>query len=327
MSVYTNLTGVPLSLAVFLATDHYDYDPNTISATALIKPLKQRILAARVPPGQYKTDVLALVKSRMGSAIHDAIEKAWVGGHYTTAMRALGYPEEVINRVVINPDPDNLPPGAIPVYMEQRVKREIAGRTVSGKYDFIAEGRLEDFKSTSTFTWLKGMKDDDYQLQGSIYRWLEPKIITEDYMVIQYIFTDWKPGMAKANAAYPQRPVEPKKIPLLDLDTTEAYIVNKIEQLNALWKAPEEELPRCEDRDLWRDDPVYKYYKNPAKLTRSTKNFDTLQEANQRFAEDGGVGIVIERPGEVRACKYCPAFPVCTQKDEYLLEGSLIMDA
>jgi hypothetical protein len=145
-------------------------------------------------------------------------------------------------------------------------------------------------------------------------------------MVIQHIFTDWKPGMAKANAAYPQRPVEPKKIQLLDLDTTEEFIREKIQLIDSFWKAPENEMPRCEDRDLWRDEPIYKYYKNPAKLTRSTKNFDTLQEANQRFAEDGGVGVVIEKPGEVRACKYCPAFPVCEQKDEYLRDGSLNLD-
>jgi hypothetical protein len=326
MSAYTNLTGVPLSLAVFLATDNYDYDPTAISATSLIKPLKQRILAARVPAGAYKTDVLQLVKSRMGSAIHDAVEKAWVGGHYIEAMKKLGYPDDVIARVVVNPDPDNIPPNAIPVYMEQRVKREIAGKTISGKYDFIAEGRLEDFKSTSTYTWVKGMKDDDYQLQGSIYRWLNPKIITEPYMVIQYLFTDWKAGLAKSSPNYPARPVEPKKIPLLSLEDTEQYVVERIRLFDNYWNAPESELPPCGDRDLWRDEPVFKYYKNPTKLTRSTKNFDTLKEANQRLAEDGGVGIVIEKPGEVRACKFCPAFPVCQQKNEYLLDGTLVLD-
>lgn len=144
-------------------------------------------------------------------------------------------------------------------------------------------------------------------------------------MVIQFIFTDWKEGIAKADKKYPQRPVEPLNIPLLSLDDTEAFVVDKLRQYRALKDLPEEELPRCTDKDLWRDEPVFKYYKNPTKLTRSTKNFDTKEEAYARMAEDGGVGIVLEKPGEVRACKFCRAFPVCEQKDAYLADGSLVL--
>ena len=49
MRKYLNNSNVPLSLAVFLATDNYDHESDTISATTLIKPLRQIILAARVP--------------------------------------------------------------------------------------------------------------------------------------------------------------------------------------------------------------------------------------------------------------------------------------
>ena len=238
MSSYTNVTGVPLSLAVYLATDHYDHDPDAISATSLIKPVKQNILASRVPAQQRAIDVVQLVKSRMGTSIHSGIELAWAGGHYRPAMRKLGYPEEVIDRVVINPDPDNLPPNAIPVYMEKREYREIGGYVISGKYDFIAEGRLEDFKTTSTYVWIKGNRDTSHQLQGSIYRWLNPKIITESYMVIQYLFSDWKQGMA-GSPGYPSRPVEPLRIPLLSLDDTEDYILAKLDQFHRLKDAPD----------------------------------------------------------------------------------------
>jgi len=34
---------------------------------------------------------------------------------------------------------------------------------------------------------------------------------------------------------------------------------------------------------------------------------------------------VIEKPGTVNACKYCPAFSVCTQKDDLLARGELQM--
>ena len=89
--------------------------------------------------------------------------------------------------------------------------------------------------------------------------------------------------------------------------------------------APESELPECTEDELWRSDPAYKYYKNPQKMSRSTKNFDNLHDANLRLAEDGGVGIVVTVPGEVKACKTCAAFNLCTQKDRYLASGELII--
>lgn len=324
MRKYTNGTNVPLSMAVFLATDKYDHEEDTISATALLKPIRQLVLAPRVPPEQQLVDVTGLVKSRMGTAIHDAIENSWLQNH-VDAMKALGYPERVAKRVVINPLPGELTEDCIPVYMEKRSYREINGFTVSGKFDFVGEGRVEDFKSTSTNTWRSGNKDEDYQLQGSIYRWLNPDIITQDHMAIQFIFTDWMPGRAKSDPTYPSKPVEQKLIPLLSLEETESFISNKLNQIKRYENSPEEDLPLCSDKELWRTDPQFKYYKNPEKRNRSTKNFDNKQDAYTRLAQDGNVGIVVEVPGQVIACKYCPAFVACTQKDALIAEGSLII--
>jgi hypothetical protein len=321
---YHNPTKVPLSLAVFLATDHYDHIPDTISATGLIKPLRQTVLSKRVPREDAFVDILGVVKSRMGTAIHDGIEKAW-NGDYKTAMRGLGYPDKLIERIKVNPNPDDVTDNDIPVYMEQRHFKTVRGVQVSGKYDFVAAGVLEDFKSTGTYTWVNGTKTEDYQLQGSIYRWLSPHIITADHMTIQFIFTDWMPGRA-VSPDYPQRAVEALHIPLLTLEETEAFIVNKLEQIDQYANASEEDIPFCNDKELWRKDPVFKYYKNPQKMVRSTKNFTTGPEAYARQATDGGKGIVLEVPGQVIACKYCAAFPICSQKDGLIADGSLIIE-
>lgn len=324
MPVLTNGTAVPLSVAVYLASDNYDYEPNTISATGLLKPIRQTILTGRLPKEEYAVDILSLVKSRTGQAIHDSIERAWKD-NYQTAMLSLGYPQSVVDHVVINPDPNDMPKDAIPVYMEQRAHREFMGKTISGKYDFVAEGRVEDFKTTSTFTWKEGNKDEDYQLQGSIYRWLNPKIITEPYMAIRFFFTDWMPGRAKQDPTYPNRAVESRMIPLLSIDDTEAYIASRLTLIERHKNTPEPDLPLCTDKELWRREPVYKYYKNPQKMSRSTKNFDTLAEANIKLGQDGGVGVVVTVPGQVTACKFCSAFSICSQKDGFIADGSLIL--
>ena len=48
-----------------------------------------------------------------------------------------------------------------------------------------------------------------------------------------------------------------------------------------------------------------------------------LKGETRRLMKDGGKGIVVEVPGAVVACNYCPAFTVCRQKDEYLADGTL----
>lgn len=324
MQKYLNVSSVPLSLAVFLATDNYDHDSETISATSLIKPIRQLILGSRISHDDAMVDLTNLMPSRMGSAIHDAIERSWKD-NYQTALAALGYPKRVIEKIRVNPDPKDLGPDDIPVYLEQRVKKQVGKYLISGKYDFIGEGRVEDFKTTSVYTAINNTNDDKYILQGSIYRWLNPEIITKDEMAIQFIFTDWSKAKAVADPKYPQQRFQQRILPLKSIQETDHYIRQKLSLLDKHWETPEAEIPLCSDEDLWRSEPIFKYYKNPEKRSRSTKNFETRQEAYVRLSEDGGKGIVIEQPGQVTACKYCPAFALCSQKDALIAAGDLIL--
>lgn len=327
-SQYANVSDVPLALAVFLASDYYDHstDPTEISATTLLKPLRQIILPSRLPEGVGLTNLADMMQNRMGAAIHDGIERAWTTNHHA-AMKALGMPERVIQRVVVNPTREQLAsnPDLIPVYLEQRLKRKIGKWTVTGKFDFVGEGRVQDFKSTSTWTYMNQVNAEKYAQQGSIYRWLDPQLITADAMDIHYIFMDWKPALAKADPKYPPKRFHKQSYALWPLQETERFIAKKLRLIEQYWDAPEDEIPYCSDEELWRSEPVFKYYKNPEKTARSTKNFDNLADARLRLAEDGGKGLIKEVPGQATACKYCPAFAACTQKDELIRAGDLVM--
>jgi hypothetical protein len=321
----TNQLGINLPLAVWLIHDEYDYvdKPNYISVTTLMRPLKQIILAQRIPPEQRTADVAEFIARALGHSIHSAIENAWKSGH-KRALKLLGYPEAVIDRIVINPSDEYLVehPDCIAVYMEQRAFKQVLVNgvtyTIGGKFDFVAEGMVQDFKSTSAFSWLFGTKDDDHSLQGSAYRWLNPEKITEGVICINYIFTDWSKVQARSNPKYPQQRVEKKFVPLRSVEDTDTWVKNKLTLIQRYLNSPEDEMPECNDEELWRSDPAYKYYKNPENTQgRSTKNFTSLAEANAHRAEKG-VGVVITVPGEVKACAYCPAFNGCKQKDKYL---------
>jgi hypothetical protein len=322
---YSHVSDVPLALAVFLATDHYDHnpDPLTISATTLLKPLRQIILPARLPADAALSPLADTISNRIGAAIHDAIERSWTG-NYRSAMAALGYPQSVIDRIRINPTPPELNDDILPIYLEQRLTRKVGKWTVTGKFDFIGEGRVQDFKSSSVWAYQNQVNTEKYTLQGSIYRWLDPERITQDEMDIHYLYVDWRASGVKSDPTYPPRRHHRQTVPLVSRHDTDVFIKKKLAAIEAYWHAPEEEIPHCTNAELWRSDPVFKYYKNPATTSRSTKNFATHQEAVLRYIEDGSRGVIREVPGQARACHYCAAFPLCRQKDALLAAGDLL---
>ena len=109
MTQITNNQDIALPLAIWLLNDEYDYinDPNYISVTTLMKPLKQIVLAKRVPKESKSFDLADLIASRLGTALHDSMEKA-INTNMPKALRMLGYPQEVIDRVLVNPTPEQV---------------------------------------------------------------------------------------------------------------------------------------------------------------------------------------------------------------------------
>lgn len=317
----TNHHDISLPLAVWLLHDDYDHihEPNYISATSLLKSIKQLILSRRVEKSDLEIDLSTFVASRIGTAVHDSIEKAWRTSG-SQAMARLGYPGQITKNLMINPSQEQLSENKaiIPVWFEQRSFREIAGFKVGGKFDLVLDGRLFDYKTTSVWTYIKGSKNEDYALQGSIYRWLNPDLITSDHIFIQFLFTDWQRRETKTNPNYPKSKILEHPVQLLSIAETERFMRAKLHDLARLADAPEEDLPACTDKDLWRSEPSYKYYSDPTKtMGRSTRTYDNMADAQKFMAEKNGKGVVRIVPGEVKACEYCPAFTICKQKDLY----------
>ena len=320
--MYTNKHDIPLALAVWLVADNYDYQdiPNYISATTLLKPLRQMILSARTLPSMLKVqpDLSELASRAMGNALHDSIEKAWKYS-YQKSLKILGYPEEVISRILVNPEPEQLKEDSIPVYLEQRQTKKVGKWTVGGKFDMVADGVVHDNKSTTVYAWINGGKDENYKMQGSIYRWLNPDKITEDFIRVNFIFTDWQRSKAAQDPEYPQARTLCKEIPLLSIEETDAWVREKLAQIERYIDAPDSDIPLCSDEELWRAPTVYKYYADPTKTARATKIIGTDPVEAQRFfmVEKRGQGIVIPTGGEPKRCDYCDAVGHCSQARMY----------
>lgn len=321
---YTNVQDVPLALAVFLASDYYDHDerPNTISVTTLMKPLRQIILPSRIPPTHALPSLPDMMENRTGAAIHDGIERAWLTNH-VRAMQALGYPQRVIDMVVLNPPDDADLTNKLPVYLERRSEKSIGKWTITGKFDIVVQGMVEDFKNTKVWTYQNQVNNNKYALQGSLYRWLNPKIITNPQMRIHFIFRDWQQSKSFIDKNYPSRNFKSQTFDMLSLSESETYVRNKLALIDQYWDADEKDIPHCNDEDLWRRDAKWKFYLSGDTTTRASKVCDSAQEAILYQASKNGRGVIKEVPGEVVACKYCPGFMACSQKDLLIEAGDL----
>ncbi len=327
----TNNTNLHLSLAVWLASDSYDHDfrPNAISATGLLKPLRQIILSQRVAEMENKTsrdlDVTDLIPSSLGTAIHDSCEFAWSEGNHIKTLRKLGYPAKVIDRIMVNPtkaDFENTP-NLIPIYIEQRSERTLGDFIITGKFDAIMDGQVIDYKSTSAWKWMHlADSTEEFVLQESIYRWLNEDKVTNETGLINFIFTDWKKldFLVQGKKGYPDSRVKSHKITLMSVKEIEQYMSTKLADVTKYQKTEQESLPLCTAKELWQQKSKFQYFKNP-QGKRATRNYDSFAEAQTHLIKDGSVGLVKEKKAMAKRCGFCAGAEICQQRQQLINDG------
>lgn len=296
----TNRLGLPQYLVDWLENDDYDYDddPNTISATSLLKPTRQRILTLR-HQGEVEADVSEFIASRLGNAIHDSIERISTPG----------------------------------VQKETRVSRYITVNgveyKVTGKYDVLiieddGSVTIRDIKTTSVWGYIYGGKDNDYRNQMSIYRWLlseENEVSDTGY--IDFFFTDWQKVKARNEKDYPKHRLHAGyPLKLLEPDVVEGKIRKKLEILQEQEGVSDDDLPRCTPHELWASPDTWAVYKKGNK--RASKVCDSLKQAEDYITtKKMDTGYIQHRPGKVKRCLYCSGLPFCNQATELINNGQL----
>lgn len=305
----TNNSGISLPLAVWLAMDDYDHsaDESVISATTLLKPIRQICLGRKFRDNIKAQDVENLVAVSMGTALHDSVENAWKKkDKVVDILTNLGYSN--CDTIYEN------------ITFEKRSIQEVGKYKISGKFDIVFAGIPADIKSTSTWTYIYGSNDGDYIKQLSIYKWLNQELITSDVGYIEYIFTDWSKSEARRNSQYPQSRVANKKLTLLSIEDTEQYVIHKLDAIAKYEVLKEEDIPYCTEEELWKEQTKWKYYKNPANTKRATKVHASEAEANAQLAKEGK-GSIVEFPGKAKRCTYCNYTEVCSQYKELKYKG------
>ena len=308
---FTNERNIPLSVAVWLARDMYDKDPNFLSGSELARSDRQIVLGRRANPN---IDLSELISGRLGNAINDAIDAAWKSEFLENYIRLAGF--NPLFKYAVNPAFEE--PGTIPVYIQKRYEEEFMGKTLSGAPDLIMNRRLFDYKSTAVFLYQK-KTPADYIWQLTTYRYLAREYIDDDTATIQFILKDWSKRTAARDPSYPQTPCPTMLVRVGSAEECRARLATRIGRLNELMSVDDHDLPRCTDEELWIDPPKFAYYRDPhAKTTaRATRVFNTHAEAVAYQGQQNGVGRIDLRKGEPRACDYCSASTICQQRAQW----------
>lgn len=284
---YTNNYNINARIAAWLVMDEYDIVPNTISTTTLLAPPRAWALRL-VNKDNIIVDVSNYLSMSMGTAIHNSIER--VGK---------------INDFDI---------------IEQRFQATLDGIIITGKMDYIENGKiLRDIKTTSVWKFIH-QDFDDYIKQMSIYRWILDKngIKVENFAVIDFIFTDWKKSDSLKGGDYPKIKYQAQTINLMSLEDTEIFIRERLEE----FAFAQIVLPECTASDLWMDPDkfaVYKFNKDGSKQARAWRVCDTM-EAAQTICDEVK-GVVEIRKSKPKRCSYCNVCDFCEQYQDFIKQG------
>jgi hypothetical protein len=319
---YTNKNNIPLAMCVMLLADDYDYNPaeKTVSATTLLDTTKQIILSHRLT-GEGLDDVSNKIDTVLGSALHAALEKAWLNNPQKL-MLMLGYSQDIVNRVVVNPTILN--ENNIPVYVEQRATKQLAGWTISGKFDIVSDGRVEDLKTRKAWAWIHQSNINKDILQLSIYKWLNPDKIVQDIGIIHWFIKNWDKVESFKKRDYPQSQILNQQLRLKSPQETEQILIHKLSELDKYWNSPEEDIPPCKENeeDLWMRPSEWKYYSKPEHTSCAKGGtYNNSSEAYMRLSREGNIGKVVEVKSKATKCNWCDAASICQQRKSLQARG------
>ena len=303
-------------LKAMLAYNDYDYsnDPTNISTTSLMKPTHMVALERFNKDTSKEINLEGMIPSVMGNAMHSLLEVA-LEKTSEEMWKQFGIPK----------------PEKLEVRQEERVIRTLHGYTVTGKFDMLymydgSEWHLADLKTMSVWALMIDpiKKKEEFIKQLSIYRWLNHTVTIADRAEILYWYTDWSKADSMRKSSYPASRIGHLEIALWSLEDTEKYISDKLLKLIKATESLEKSGvtgTKCDDSELWKTENTFKYYKNPKKTDRATKNFETYGEAHARYMKDKAVGTIIEVSGEIKRCKYCSVTAFCPDYATYKALG------
>lgn len=277
----TNKHNLPRTLVSAIQNDPYD-NPADMGTTTLIRPYQQVALQKRYA-GKLSEDVSDMIWPLVGNNTHGILER------------------------VNTPD----------TVKEWRFYLNVLGWWLSGKIDCWEDGTLMDFKVTSVWAVLRGLKFD-HEAQANVNAYLIKKSPYAAYLPISRlkivnILRDWsKHQVGKANPDYPKSQVHVQDVPYWYPDRTIGYIYKRVFFHQKSEGVTDENLISCTPEETWEKPTVYKV-KSKSRKT-SHRNLATMEEAEVWMAKNKKGDYIETVLGESTRCEhYCSVRDYCHQ--------------
>jgi len=262
----TNRLNLPDGVVAAVTNDPYTRGDSDISVTQLISPAYQRKLRQEV---EVVEDVSDRIWSLLGQSVHTVLERAYRG-----KGRA-----------------------------EERLFMNVNGWKVSGQFDVIEDGCLQDYKVTSVWSVI-GEGKVEWEQQLNLLRLLAHHSgIDVTSLRIIAILRDWSKSRT-TSADYPKAQVVALDIPMWSLEDAEAFMLERV----LAHQHPDP--PVCNDEERWKRDDVFAVVKAGRKT--AVKLHDGWKMALAHAEELGNGHSVETRPGGYTRCEgYCNVSHEC----------------
>jgi hypothetical protein len=275
----TNRLNLPEGIVRAVDTEPHNKSINDISATTLLKGMKEIFLNWR----------------HWDKLTDDAADRMWaVYGAATHALLEIEGKDE---------------------FTECDVKVAMPnGINITGRIDNynMEAGTVTDYKTASVWKIMVG-DFEDWRMQGLIYAWLlaKNKFKVKRVRFIA-ILKDQSKSKAKFDSKYPQAPVHIYEFPITmaELNEAETYINNRLSEYLKYIDKPDDEIPPCTDKERWASETTYAVKKHGVK--KAVRVLPTEAEAQSKAAELGAGHCVETRPGISKKCAgYCLCCDFC----------------
>lgn len=187
-------------------------------------------------------------------------------------------------------------------FVEERLSIRVDNQKITGQIDNFVNGYVEDWKMTSVWSFLNGVKSE-WVSQLNVYAELWDQAgFTPVGLRIHAILRDWMKSKALYDSGYPETQYVLKNIGMWDKDKRIEFIKLRIVEHNN----PSE----CTDEEKWSKSTTYAIKKEGRKS--AVRVLNTLHEAEEYLKICDNKHSIEVRQGEHVRCKsYCPVRLLC----------------
>ena len=210
--------------------------------------------------------------------------------------------------------------------VEERLHLDFNGWHISGAIDLQELNPngvgIRDYKVTSA--WAVQQDKKEWVEQLNLYAWLVEKVKFMKVTDLQIIgiVRDWSRREAATKEGYPQAPIVTINIPLWDMETREAFIVERLSKHNeaVFSMGMGDDVEECTPEEMWEKPTVYAVRKIGGVRAKSLHG--SKEKAEEELAtlnvKKPDYEIEVREGGRTRCEGFCQVAPFCSQYKQYL---------